>query len=435
MKQISVLCLILLLIVGVAENSVAQTYGPPTSSWTVTPNPGEYGTILFKPVQYGGVFMINGRPMAAGDAIGVFFYDGTVRKCGGYIVWQGTTNDMNYALNVWENDTLTPNIKEGFYPGETLNFLMWDAQLQMEVPVTNLVCNTNGIPAINYPYLGPCQTTYSGSMLFMYDAIYGDALVPPTLLSPQNLSTNVALDPTLSWQAVPTATGYMVEVSTSNTFATTVYSGTVANTSIQLTGLLNNTTYYWRVKALRNTTETNWSNVWSFTTLPGATGYTVSGYIKYKNSAQTAMNNCTVTLKDSQGITIATTTTNTQGFYEFTNVADGNYTLQITTAKAWGGLANIDVLRTRQHLAGVQGTITPLSGVRLSAADVHILGVVNAVDVLQMRRRLAQQSYSWTAPDYIFYPLNITINGANGTLNIESLCSGDVDGSFTPPSN
>lgn len=435
MKHLSLFCLILLLIVGVTEYSVAQTSAPPTASWAVTTNPGEYGTILFKPVQYGGVFMINGRPMAAGDAIGVFFYDGTVRKCGGYIVWQGTTNDMNYALNVWENDTLTPSVKEGFYPGETLNFMMWDAQLQMEVPVVNLVCNSNGIPAINYPYLGPCQTTYSGNMLFMYDAIYGDLLSAPTLVSPENLSTNIALDPTLTWQAVPTATGYIVEVSTSNTFATTVYSGTVTNNSVQLTGLLNNTTYYWRVKALRGATETEWSTVWSFTTLPGVTGYTVSGYIKYKNNAQTPMNNCSVTLKDSQGATIATTTTNTSGYFEFNGIADGNYNLQITTAKTRGGITNIDVLRLRQHIAGITGTITPLTGVRLLAADVHLLGSVNSVDALQIRRRLALLSYSWTAPDFVFYPTSVTVNGANATLNVESLCSGDVDGSYTPPSN
>jgi len=312
---------------------------------------------------------------------------------------------------------------------------MWDAQLQMEVPVVNLVCNTNGIPAINYPYLGPCQTTYSGNMLFMYDAIYGDALVPPTLVSPENLSTNVALDPTLSWEAVPTATGYVVEVSTSNTFATTVYSGTVTNNSVQLSGLLNNTTYYWRVKALRGTTETEWSVVWSFTTLPGATGYTVSGYIKYKNNAQTPMNNCTVVLKDAQGQTVGTTTTNTQGFYEFTNVADGDYTVQITTTKNWGGLANFDVVRTRQHLAGIQGTITPLAGIRLLSADVFALGSVNNFDVVQMRRRLAVLSYSWAATDYVFYPTNVTVNGANASLNVETLCSGDVDGSYTPPNN
>jgi hypothetical protein len=435
MKHLSIFCLILLLFVGVAEYSVAQTSAPPTSSWAVTPNPGEYGTILFKPVQYGGVFMINGRPMAAGDAIGVFFYEGTVRKCGGYLVWQGTTNDMNYALNVWENDTLTPTVKEGFYPGETLNFLMWDAQLQMEVPVVNLVCNTNGIPAINYPYLGPCQTTYSGSMLFMYDAIYGDALVPPTLVSPEDLSTNVALNPTLSWEAVPTATGYAVQVSTSNTFSTTVYSGTVTNNSVQLSGLLNNTTYYWRVKALRDTIETEWSAIWSFTTLPGVTGYTVSGYIKYKNNAQTPMNNCTVVLKDAQGQTVGTTTTNTQGFYEFTNVADGNYTLQISTTKAWGGVNSLDANFVRQHINNVSTQYTPFTGVRLIASDIVANGAINLLDLSNLRRRLAGLSYSWTAPTYVFYPTSVNVNGNNATLNVESLCSGDVNGSFTPPSN
>jgi hypothetical protein len=434
MKRFSLFLLLSILTLGLYNNIMAQSSVP--ASWAVTPNAGEYGTILFKPVQYGGVFMINGRAMAAGDAIGVFFYEGTVRKCGGYLVWQGTTNDNNYALNVWENDTLTPNVKEGFFPGETLNFMMWDAQLQIEVPVTNLVCNTNGIPAINYPPLGPCQTTYSGNMLFMYDAIYGDALVAPTLVSPANGATNVALNPTLSWDAVPTATGYKVQVATSNTFATPLVDQTVTATSLALSSLANNTTYYWRVKALRGTTETDWSEVRSFTTEPPPqTGYTISGTIKYKNNAQTPMNNCTVVLKDSQGQTVATTTTGTNGNYSFSNIPNGNYTLEITTAKAHGGVTNLDAFRIRQHLLNITSTITPLTGIRLLAADVYVLGTLNSLDVLQIRRRILNLTYSWSAANYLFLPTQVSVNNADATLNIESLCSGDVDGSYTPPAN
>lgn len=434
MKRFSLFLLLSILTLGLYNDIIAQTSVP--ASWAVTPNTGEYGTILFKPVQYGGVFMINGRAMAAGDAIGVFFYEGTQRKCGGYLVWQGTTNDNNYALIVWENDTLTPTVKEGFFPGETLNFMMWDAQLQMEVPVTNLVCNTNGIPAINYPYLGPCQTTFSGSMLFMYDAIYGDVLVPPTLVSPANGATNLALNPTLTWDAVPTATGYKVQVATSNTFANPLVDQTVTGTSFALSGLANNTTYYWRVKALRGTTETDWSNVWSFTTEPPPqTGYTISGTIKYKNSAQTPMNNVTVILKDAQGQTVGTVVTNTAGQYSFNNIPNGDYTLEFSTSKAWGGVTNVDVLRIRQHLQNISSAITPLTGIRLLAADVYLLGTLNSVDVLQIRRRIQNLTYSWTAASYLFLPVQVNINNADAVLNIESLCSGDVDGSYTPPNN
>jgi hypothetical protein len=147
------------------------------------------------------------------------------------------------------------------------------------------------------------------------------------------------------------------------------------------------------------------------------------------------MNNCTVVLKDSQGQTVATTTTGTNGNYSFSNIPNGNYTIVITTTKAWGGVNNVDVLRIRQHLQNISSAITPLTGIRLLAADVYLLGTLNSVDVLQIRRRIQNLTYSWTAANYLFLPTQVSVNNADATLNIESLCSGDVDGSYTPPAN
>ncbi|HOM05689.1 MAG TPA: hypothetical protein PLU67_09380, partial [Candidatus Kapabacteria bacterium] len=92
-------------------------------------------------------------------------------------------------------------------------------------------------------------------------------LTAVVLTSPANNATNVSVNPTLQWQSVATATGYEVEVSTENTFATTVFSGTTTNLTQTLSGLSYNTTYYWRVRALRGSEQCPWSEVWSFTTM------------------------------------------------------------------------------------------------------------------------------------------------------------------------
>jgi subtilisin family serine protease len=92
--------------------------------------------------------------------------------------------------------------------------------------------------------------------------------VAPTLSSPANLSTNIAIAPTLSWAAVTTAVSYNLEYSTSSTFASNVTSIPGINTTSRaISGLANNTTYYWRVSATNASGTSAWSAVRSFTTV------------------------------------------------------------------------------------------------------------------------------------------------------------------------
>jgi subtilisin family serine protease len=89
----------------------------------------------------------------------------------------------------------------------------------------------------------------------------------PTLSSPADLATNVAIAPTLSWAAATAATTYNLQVSTTNTFATTLVNLTgLTTTSRAISGLANSTTYYWRVSTTNATGTSAWSAVRSFTT-------------------------------------------------------------------------------------------------------------------------------------------------------------------------
>ncbi len=70
--------------------------------------------------------------------------------------------------------------------------------------------------------------------------------------------------PTLSWDAVPSATGYMITLDLSAGFASVPVTYTTSATSFKIpTDLKLNKTYYWRVKALGNNTS-NWSATTSF---------------------------------------------------------------------------------------------------------------------------------------------------------------------------
>ncbi len=158
-------------------------------------------------------------------------------------------------------------------------------------------------------------------------------------------------------------------------------------------------------------------------------GYTASGTINYDNTAQTIMNNVTVQAKI--GTTVyGTGVSDAAGAFAVGGLSDGVYTLGFSTSKAWGGCSAIDVLFAKRFIATII-TLTPL---QQKAGDVNNAGGLTALDVLYMKRRIAGITVAqWNAPDFIFDVETVTIAGGNTSLVLKSLCSGDVNSSYTPP--
>ncbi|MDZ7310186.1 MAG: LamG domain-containing protein, partial [candidate division KSB1 bacterium] len=99
-------------------------------------------------------------------------------------------------------------------------------------------------------------------------ALYQEGpLAAPVLLSPANGATGISATPTLHWNAVTGATSYKLQVSSDSTFSAPVVNQSgLTSTSYSGARLVNNTTYYWRVKAVNASGESAWSSVWRFTT-------------------------------------------------------------------------------------------------------------------------------------------------------------------------
>ncbi|MCX6134195.1 MAG: fibronectin type III domain-containing protein [Ignavibacteriales bacterium] len=93
----------------------------------------------------------------------------------------------------------------------------------------------------------------------------------PTLASPANGTSDVAISTTLTWNAASGGTSYRLQLSTSPTFSTTVVDdSTLGGTSRSIGPLANNTQYYWRVSAANAGGTSPYSTVWSFTTIVAA---------------------------------------------------------------------------------------------------------------------------------------------------------------------
>jgi hypothetical protein len=91
----------------------------------------------------------------------------------------------------------------------------------------------------------------------------------PVLTLPLNEATGVPLKPAFTWIAIPGATSYTLQVSTSNTFRTLIINKTINVPATGYTHTLNlksNTIYYWHVRANGAYGPGMWSTTFSFTT-------------------------------------------------------------------------------------------------------------------------------------------------------------------------
>jgi hypothetical protein len=115
-------------------------------------------------------------------------------------------------------------------------------------------------------------------------------------------------------------------------------------------------------------------------------------------------------------------------------VAGGNYTVTPTKAALAPGSAGIntvDVVAIQRHFLVIG---TPLSGCRLTAADVDLNSLVNTVDVVAVQRFfLAAQTGIANTGKYKFTPASRTYPGIvsdQTAQNYDTLVLGDVVSPF-----
>ncbi|MDD5673200.1 MAG: fibronectin type III domain-containing protein [Chitinivibrionales bacterium] len=115
-------------------------------------------------------------------------------------------------------------------------------------------------------------SAWSSAWGFTTIVVTSSAPSVPTLSSPANAITSLALNPTLTWNASTGATSYSIQVSTdSSGFSSPVVNQSgLAMLTYNVTGLVNNTKYFWRVNATNASGTSAWCAIWSFTTIVAA---------------------------------------------------------------------------------------------------------------------------------------------------------------------
>jgi hypothetical protein len=171
----------------------------------------------------------------------------------------------------------------------TETFLVWNVserteaysvQISTNIEFSSIVVDTNGIADTNIAvnalensvtYFWRVRAENAGgasnwSSVWNFTTIV-QAPGIPVLAYPQNGDTNIAIDTVLVWETSARAESYHAQVSADSEFSTVILdSAGITNSHLAVNGLDSMTTYYWRVKAKNNGGESNWSQVWNFTT-------------------------------------------------------------------------------------------------------------------------------------------------------------------------
>ena len=203
---------------------------------------------------------------------------------------------------------------------------------------------------------GTDNSAYSSSWSFTTIAAPQLPAVP-TLVSPADLATNVALNPTLSWNTAANATSYHAQVSTQSNFSSTVFDqSSIAGTSVQVNGLLNNTVYYWRVQSSNGTDNSAYSSSRSFTTVSASGGNSLVGNWRMNEGSGPTLvdnsgfgNNAQIFGSPSWSAGVAGSQLNLSGTSQYGSVPDAS-SLDITTSITMAAWIRPQVMKSQRIL-------------------------------------------------------------------------------------
>lgn len=120
----------------------------------------------------------------------------------------------------------------------------------------------------NYKVQAKLNAVYKGKSIrrMSFENIPVKGLAKPVCVSPKNDSINTPINATFVWRNSRNAFSYSLQIFNSGDSVPTVITN-ITDTSYSYTGLLNNTTYFWKVIAISKTESSEYSDIHSFTTI------------------------------------------------------------------------------------------------------------------------------------------------------------------------
>jgi len=118
--------------------------------------------------------------------------------------------------------------------------------------VSMTVSGINNLAIGNYSFNANGTSTSANINLPLSLRVFDNNIGNITLTSPTNGATNQQTSVLLQWNALTSASSYIVEIAASPTFSTILETATVTNNSYQTTSLTSGTLNYWRVRPVNS---------------------------------------------------------------------------------------------------------------------------------------------------------------------------------------
>ncbi|HOV11804.1 MAG TPA: M14 family zinc carboxypeptidase [Bacteroidales bacterium] len=330
-----------------------------------------------------------------------------------------------------------------------------DLQLATGTANPNMYRDNSGV---SFPYnlAGKISITGTNAGSNLYYYYYDWEIETPGCTSPRSPVTAAIL-------TLPTA-GFNSSVST--------YTATFTNTSI------NSTVYAWEFGDGGTSTQqhpvhtyaasgtynvrliaTNGScsdTIYHNVTIVAGSSYSITGKTRYLGKATAGIapglptynpaiyniSKVIVILKSSPaGIELARDTSNSQGVFQFNNIANGNYILSYDkytadTMQICNDINAID-LAIMKYFVGHDTTTDPsrkFSAKYLKAANVDNNAAINSIDIARMSAKIGQPytpSFNFPKGNWVALDTAITVAGANMSLTLKTIGYGDYNASST----
>jgi peptidyl-prolyl cis-trans isomerase B (cyclophilin B) len=221
--------------------------------------------------------------------VSVHFYDSTAfhRVIPGFMIQGGDPNSRHGPTSTWGmGDTTQPNVNAEFSAAKHVRGILSaardtginSANSQFFICVASaswlngqytiygrVVSGMNFVDTIvNAPRDANDMPLVKIEMFITYIGSNDTLATVPVLIQPADNSFDVSTNRLLKWNAQSDGIIYHVEVSTDSTFATTYRSVDVGTNQYLVTGLVNGSRYYWRVKSNNGGDTSAYSPVWDF---------------------------------------------------------------------------------------------------------------------------------------------------------------------------
>jgi hypothetical protein len=165
----------------------------------------------------------------------------------------------------------------------------------------------------------------------------------------------------------------------------------------------------------------------------------IDGYFNYYNNQKTPLQGMLLDLVRDSAV-VANTSTDDSGFFEFAEIPNGNYTINVSTSLQTGGVNSLDAGKANLWWTSPVG----IERIRWNAGDVDSSGSINATDAGMIQQHFVFGT-SFPRGEWTFWKQN-DVSSTNSPTSINNinvvnepisqdfygLCVGDFKGDFIP---